>query len=50
MALSRTKLKAEIEATKEAMKKIKETKDRCEDGLEVQAIVLNAFETVLKNK
>ena len=45
--LSRTRIKEEIAATKEAIKKLQETAKRCEDGILVNEIVLAAFEMEL---
>lgn len=45
--LSRTKIKKEIESVKKAIETLKETKQKCEDGLLVNEIVLKAFEDAL---
>ncbi len=47
--LSRTKVKAEITATKEAIESMKGTIKKCEDGILVNKIVLNGFETYLSS-
>ncbi len=47
MGLSNTKLKEEIEGVKEAIKKLLETKQKCEDGVLINQIVLEAFENKL---
>ena len=47
MALSRKVLKEQIEASKEAIKKIEDTKQKCEEGLDINKLVLEAFEAKL---
>ena len=48
--LSNTKLKEEIDATKKAIESMKETIKKCEDGIEVNRIVLEAFALELSKK
>ena len=45
--LSKTKLKKEIESMKEVLEKIEKTKKQCEDGIELNSFVLEAFKAEL---
>ena len=47
--LSRTKVKEEITSTKKALESLKETIKRCEDGISINKIVLEGFETYLSS-
>ncbi len=47
MALSKTKLKKEIEGVEDALDKLAETIKKCEDGILVNNIVLESFKTEL---
>ena len=46
--LSRSKIKKELEAVKDAIKKLEEMKQKAIDGIEVNKIVLEAFENLLR--
>ena len=46
--LSKTKIKKEIEAVKKSIAQLQETIQKCEDGILVNEIVLNAFENKLE--
>ena len=46
--LSKTKLKAEIDATKKAIESMSETIRKCENGILINSIVLEAFKNELK--
>ncbi len=47
--LSRTHVKKEIEATKKAIESLKETIKKCENGILINKIVLEGFETYLSS-
>ena len=48
--LSNTRIKKEIEAVKEAIKKLIETSKKCEDGVLVNNLVLDAFNAALERR
>lgn len=49
MALSKKRIEEEIKASGEAIKTLKDTIEKCKAGIEVNEIVLGAFEARLSN-
>ena len=48
MALSRKKIKKEIENVEKSIKSLEETLIKCQDGIEINTIVLEAFQKELE--